>query len=614
MQTNRLDSGNFVGSPSKETPSLSVSKTNKQQIERIELKLKESENNAKSHRPITTVGELLDAIAKQRGSQYLGPLKTAANYFSDYMATPHSQLKIAMLKSASQGFRAYLYRVPTTGGKRLKGSSVRSYCSCVEALLRSAQELGWHHQPSSVEIEWNLAIAGLKMRRGISGLIRFALAKGKAPSQLTDNDILAFQKYKLGKGRSPLYANNIGSTFKRIIAAANLQHKFPLLTAPKDYRYAIPVEKMPEPMQSELLELLAFKLGKSDHRVARKKKSRPISAREIKAAVTRLFGYAVSERNMDPETPRALLDLVCPDIVEGFITWQLDIREVESVSLNCLGILRSALCAFTKYSSTDFSWFTNLLDTIPEYDQEKLADRKDRKFLSYDELSQIPLKIAQEKERAESGSAEYARLAHDELLFRWMLAFAWRPTNIRECSLGTDKRDPNVFKSTFGNRQVAKPDWVERKMKQNPSTKFWQIYFTRDQVKGKRHIRGVVPKHLVPLLEAYLLNHRHLLVSEIDDGALLLSRCGRQMSRDSIIDLIGALTFKYGGRRVTPHLFRDAFAICWLEENPEDYLTLSKILWHQNIETTLRHYGGNYDESHGAKKAGEWIERREERR
>lgn len=615
MQTNRLDSRDFVGSPSGQTVSPSVSKTNKQQIARTELKLKElSETTVNSHRPITTVGELLDAIAKERVGQYLGPIKTAANYFSDYMGTPLSQLKIGTVKSASQGFRDYLYRTPISGGKRLKASSVRSYCSCVEALLRSAQEMGWSYKPNVVESEWNSVITCLKMTRGISGLIRFALAKGKAPSQLTDNDVQAFQKYKLGKGRSPLYANNIGSTFKRIIAAANLQDKFPLLTAPKDYRYAIPLEKMPEPLQSELRGLLAFKLGKSIHRVDQKGKVRPISAREIKAAVTRLFGYAVSELKMDPETPRALLEVVCPSVVEPFITWQLETREVESVSLNCLGLLRSALCAFPTYSSIDFSWFTNLLDTIPKYDEEELAARKDRKLLSYDELSQIPGKIAQEKEQAESGSVEYARLAHDELLILWMLAFAWRPTNIRECSLGTDKREPNLFKATFGNRQVAKPSWVEKKLKQNPSTKFWQIHFTSGQVKGKRHIRGVVPRHLVPFLEAYLLNHRHLLVGGFDDGTLFLNRYGRQMSRDSIVDLVGTLTFKYGGRRVTPHLFRDAFAICWLEENPEDYLTVSKILWHRHIQTTLQHYAGHFDESYGTKKAGEWIERRKKHR
>lgn len=48
---------------------------------------------------------------------------------------------------------------------------------------------------------------------------------------------------------------------------------------------------------------------------------------------------------------------------------------------------------------------------------------------------------------------------------------------------------------------------------------------------------------------------------------------------------------------MTPHLFRDAFAYAYLESHPEDYLTLSKILWHRSIKYTLSVYGRNFDES-----------------
>jgi integrase len=58
------------------------------------------------------------------------------------------------------------------------------------------------------------------------------------------------------------------------------------------------------------------------------------------------------------------------------------------------------------------------------------------------------------------------------------------------------------------------------------------------------------------------------------------------------------------------HLFRDIFAVKWLEQNPEDYLTLSKLLWHRNIRTTLRIYGRNFDESYGVRRAEEWLEKR----
>ena len=73
---------------------------------------------------------------------------------------------------------------------------------------------------------------------------------------------------------------------------------------------------------------------------------------------------------------------------------------------------------------------------------------------------------------------------------------------------------------------------------------------------------------------------------------------------------MGNLTLRYTGRRVNPHLFRDIFAVKWLEDHPEGYLTLKNILWHSNIQTTLQIYGRNFDESHGARCVEEWLDMR----
>jgi integrase len=48
----------------------------------------------------------------------------------------------------------------------------------------------------------------------------------------------------------------------------------------------------------------------------------------------------------------------------------------------------------------------------------------------------------------------------------------------------------------------------------------------------------------------------------------------------------------------------------WLDDHPEDYLTLSKILWHSDVRTTLRIYGRNFDESNGAAKVDEWLKKK----
>jgi hypothetical protein len=38
--------------------------------------------------------------------------------------------------------------------------------------------------------------------------------------------------------------------------------------------------------------------------------------------------------------------------------------------------------------------------------------------------------------------------------------------------------------------------------------------------------------------------------------------------------------------------------------------TLSKILWHRNINTTMRVYGRNFDESYGTRHVGSWLDQR----
>ncbi len=83
------------------------------------------------------------------------------------------------------------------------------------------------------------------------------------------------------------------------------------------------------------------------------------------------------------------------------------------------------------------------------------------------------------------------------------------------------------------------------------------------------------------------------------------------MNRNVIYNLVVRLTMRYGGRPVNPHLFRDIVAFAWLKEHPRDYLTLSRILWHANIQVTIKTYGSRFDESSGMCAMEAWIEERE---
>jgi hypothetical protein len=60
-------------------------------------------------------------------------------------------------------------------------------------------------------------------------------------------------------------------------------------------------------------------------------------------------------------------------------------------------------------------------------------------------------------------------------------------------------------------------------------------------------------------------------------------------------------------------LFRDVIAFKWLKEHPKDYLTLSKMLRHKNVQTTIEIYGAQYNESSGVCAMEAWLEAREAR-
>jgi integrase len=76
-------------------------------------------------------------------------------------------------------------------------------------------------------------------------------------------------------------------------------------------------------------------------------------------------------------------------------------------------------------------------------------------------------------------------------------------------------------------------------------------------------------------------------------------------------ETVCALTLRHAGRRVSPHPFRDIVAYTWLKEHPKDFLTLSKMLWHSNINTTLQIYGSRFNESSGVCATESWLDGRE---
>jgi integrase len=196
-------------------------------------------------------------------------------------------------------------------------------------------------------------------------------------------------------------------------------------------------------------------------------------------------------------------------------------------------------------------------------------------------------------------------------LISWLTVLPWRQRNLREAKLANRESGGNLFKAQIADATtIARPGWVEEALKRNSHEAFWQFFFGAEETKTAHQVHALLPKQLIPLLKEYLQHYRPMLLNVTDPQTLFLNSAGRPISSEGMWMIVGNITRRYTGLRVNPHLFRDIFAVKWLEEHPEDYLTVSKILWHRNIQTTLRIYGRNFDESHGVRRVEDWLEAR----
>jgi hypothetical protein len=568
--------------------------------------------------PVTVAG-LIAQVASHRPEAPLAMLRSTAAHLERYLGVPATNLPLNTVHDALPGFAQFLGQSKQRNGKPLTRNSIRSYINYARILLNLAAELGWVRTPGATELAWQAALAGHLLPEGCPGLVRFGVARGIPPQQFDDADLDAFIGFKVANGRHPKYARKVASAFRGFLADRGLSGRFPRLSPPRrDYFFGIPAGRMPEPLRSEVRALVNYKLRPASRRLPRPTRAsgrqgparlrrgvkiRDVSARTLESAISRVYGFAVTERNIDPGTSMGLLDLIDEPTIDAYIDWQLDERCTSGANFAGVRMLHAAVRQCPAYRELDFGWFTELLATIPEEDEEAVSDRKSEFYVPWAELCAIPGKIAAEKAKETPGTLAYARLARDELFMLWMVTFAWRGLNVRTCKLGA-----NLFKRQVDmSRNSNLDEWVKEALAESPQAEFWQIHFSRDEAKAREAIRGFVPQHVIPLLEDYIENQRPLLVGETDRGTLFLNSHGNPLSAEAIEDLYGRLTQRYAGRWSRPHLVRDAFAHAWLDAHPGDYLTVSRALWHRSLRHTIRRYGRTLDPAHALGKTGTWA-------
>ena len=541
------------------------------------------------------VQTMQDLLAELQNHKSISMLRTTARHVSACLDVPVEQLSIDALVGVASRLTAYLR------ARRYKRNAIRSYRNYAGMLLREAKLLGWMPREPKAQVSeaWRTITSVAKAQR-CAGIVRHAIAQGIMPSDFSDIDLTAWGQMMLSEQRSFDYVRECKALFRRVLTQSGLAQKLPGISHRKLFKYCIPLRNFPEQLRDELIALLDWKQAPYSEGRSRDWKIRDSTAKGLTATFERLYGFITkrNEINGQPTSIRSLAELVTKESVGAFIKYLLNERKVqgETVSMK-LGSVCAAL--EQRYKDRDFAWFRELLSGIePSAESERWA-RKEATSLRYEVLVNVAEKLHKKRtETAQTDRRQIAHLVHDELLVRWLLIMVWRQKNIRKCRLGSSPTRSNLFKDKISpSAKINVPRWARERMKLNPDERFWQYCFREQETKTGHAVHSVLPRRLVPLLEEYLQHHRPILLVGADPGTLFLNREGRPLNEHTINSLVGKLTLRHAQKRVTPHRFRDAFAYWWLEQFPQDYLTVSKKLWHRSVQFTLNVYGCRFDES-----------------
>lgn len=567
-----------------------------------------SDSSTISLLPAETLQDLLDAYQKSRPERdhLLSKFKATAAHISMVLGQPPKNIQFRQLSEVRSELRRHLSQ------RGLRRNSIRSYLDYVRMMLAKAKELGWSDCSPEIKVAWEPIRRVTSRAPGCSKIVRYAIRNGKRPSDFTEPDLNQWAEEAVRSGRRHEYIVAVKRRFRNDVFQAGLAAELPGLLPPRTGRvYGVPVSKFPEPLRTQTEDLLKWKTADFAPERPVRTKNRPISASSLRNLMSRLFGFLVGIKGRLVSDLRQLFDRRA--VVE-FVEWSINQRGKSPHSLFAEVGRIGGVRAFPGLDGQDFTWVPKLLAQLPGVSDSRVKENKDRKWVPHEVLVQIPRQICGDAatlpDLTEKGKALMAREA---LLMTLLTTLPWRQRNIREAKLMPFAEGGNISKEEIPHSSVlAKSKWVEDGLRLNPRQRFWQFYFRASETKIGRAVRGILPRQLLPWLEDYVDRHRSILIGQKPDPkTLFCGDRGHPLHRNDLIRIVGAQTMKYCGRRVNPHLFRDIFAVAWLASHPQDYLTLSKILWHSNINTTIRIYSRNYDESFGPVAVEQWLDQKE---
>ena len=196
--------------------------------------------------------------------------------------------------------------------------------------------------------------------------------------------------------------------------------------------------------------------------------------------------------------------------------------------------------------------------------------------------------------RQEPVRAKHTRIMHpDDLLFGALAFLDDVPTiNYRNNTCRAGKFRDGLAIAFLACRPIRLENLTETNLGQHlvQDGERWHCQYAASEMKDHQPLDFSFPDRLVPYLETYLGLYRPILLKGNDAPDLWISTRGTPMSEQAVYWNTCRMTEELFGQRVNPHLFRDCAASALATEDPEHILAIARILGHNSIETTTRHY------------------------
>ncbi|MBI3895967.1 MAG: hypothetical protein HY313_08545 [Acidobacteria bacterium] len=222
----------------------------------IDLDFREtSHSRSISPRRLRSLQDLL-VVLSEEGHGGKGPssmLWTTAAHLARAVSKPLHEIALSELEGLAPHLRSYLEE------RRFKRNSVRSYINYHRLLLVEAKKLGWTPQPTEAEIAWERFLPWFCKRRGCPQILQFAIRKGKNPRAFSERDLDDWTAEMFRRGRKYAYVKALRGYFRKQIHRNGLAAEFPMLSPPAPEPYGIPLKFFPEPLRTEVQQLLTGK-------------------------------------------------------------------------------------------------------------------------------------------------------------------------------------------------------------------------------------------------------------------------------------------------------------------------------------------------------------------